>query len=500
MKSFIAALLIFISPGLALAEQPAKCPLTVGPETTLNGAALYLDSIFANTLACLQLAASTPEAKNSDWKGIKRYLNQPAFHLPGVYFFVLPDGNYYTAARDYTNLNLSDRGYFQALFAGNPVKGFPVYGRSSGEKSAVTAVPIVVGGKVTGALGASIFLEDLHAALNREFALPQNYTWFVLNSVGNTMLDRDSDFIFMNALTQGSDSLRAAVSSALKSESGAMQYELGGVIRQAHYRKLPSMDWWMILARTEGEIKIPERLNLSLKSFVPDVQNRLNQIDAALARLIEQSKVNVEKENEIRKLLTTIISENPVLVNAGFVDMKGLLRQLEPGDYKNFENADISAQKQVVAILKKPRPILSGGFTAVEGFLAVDISHPLYDQNGDFAGSVSALIRPELLIDSLLKSRAIPAGYELWIMQTDGMILYDLDREEIGKMLFDDPVYAEFQSLLALGREIVSTSAGEGEYIFLAPGSNEKVIKDAVWETVRLHDREWRVVLAYRPY
>jgi len=85
-------------------------------------------------------------------------------------------------------------------------------------------------------------------------------------------------------------------------------------------------------------------------------------------------------------------------------------------------------------------------------------------------------------------------------MQPDGMIIYDQDKAEIGKMLFSDPIYAGYGNLLNLGKRIAASPAGEGSYVFLAPALKDKVIKNAVWQTIRLHDREWRVVLAYRPY
>jgi hypothetical protein len=113
---------------------------------------------------------------------------------------------------------------------------------------------------------------------------------------------------------------------------------------------------------------------------------------------------------------------------------------------------------------------------------------------------LSAFIRPELLIDPLLEASVVPAGYELWIMQPDGLIIFDQDKDEIGRMLFSDPMYTNYVGLLNLGRRIASDPAGKGSYIFLAAGSKEKVIKNVVWQTVGLHGREWRVVLAYRPY
>lgn len=500
MKTIVILLLTFLLAGSAWAGKPAKTPQTAGPESTLNVAAHYLDSIVSNTQASLELIASTPEARNGDWEGIKPYLKQLEAGLPGVYFYVLPDGNYYSVALDYTKLNLSNRPYFKSLFAGNPVRGFPIYSRSSGKKSALVAVPIMTKGKVTGALGASIFLDELHARLNREFALPQHYTWFVVDSEGKVMLDDSFDFIFMNALTQGSKSLSQAVSEALKSESGTMQYELES-IRRGRYKKLPDMEWWMFLAKVEGEMTPPPpQLKLSLDRFVPDLQKRLDHIDGSLAALIKKSNVDVKKEQTIRKLLHAVLDENPDVVEASFVTTKGILRYIEPRDYKNFEDTDISTQEHVKSMTKNHSPLLSSGFMAVEHFLAVVISRPLYDEKDRFAGAVNLLIRPELLIDPMLKKTHIPKDYELWIMQPDGMIVYDQDRVEIGKMLFDDPLYAGYGNLLELGKKIAAAPTGQGSYIYLAPGSKEKVIKDAIWQTVSLHGREWRVVLSYRPY
>jgi len=500
MKKIITALFVFILAGSAWAAEAAQNPKTAVPKTTLNAASHYLDAVLMNTLASLELIASTPEARSGDWKGIKRYLKQLEEVTPGVYFYVLPDGNYYSLALDYTNLNLSNRGYFSSLFSGNRVMGFPIYSRSSGKKSALMAAPIVTDGKVTGALGASVFLDDLHEKLNREFAMPEEYTWFVLNSDGLMMLDNDSDFIFMNALSQGSRSLGDAVSQALKSESGPVQYMLESP-RHGNYQKLPNMEWWMFLAKVEGTKAVtPPKLKLSLDRFVPDLQNRLNRIDGSLAALIEKSRVDVRKESEIRGLLNALLDENPDIIEATYVDTKGHMRMVEPREYKNFENTDISSQEHIKAMLKKPAPLLSGGFTAVENFTAVVIARPLYDSKKAFAGSVDLLIRPELLVDSLIKKTAIPDDYELWIMQPDGMLIYDQDKGEIGRMLFSDAIYASYENLLKLSRKIASAPAGQGSYIYLAPESDEKAIKEAIWQSVGLHNREWRVVLAYRPY
>jgi hypothetical protein len=216
--------------------------------------------------------------------------------------------------------------------------------------------------------------------------------------------------------------------------------------------------------------------------------------------MIERSRVNVASESEIRKLLADIFEANTNVVDAAFIDAKGVMRYIAPREYRNLENVDVSSQEHVAAMHKNPMPVLSGGFMAVENFLAVTVAHPVFDQDKRFAGAVSILLRPDLLIDRLLEQTKIPTHYELWIMQPDGLIVYDQDKAEIGRMLFSDPVYAGYGNLLELGKRIATSPVGEGSYVFLAPALKDEVIKNAVWQTIRLHDREWRVVLAYRPY
>ncbi len=110
------------------------------------------------------------------------------------------------------------------------------------------------------------------------------------------------------------------------------------------------------------------------------------------------------------------------------------------------------------------------------------------------------LIRPEHLIEPLLRKSKVSEDYELWTMQTDGMIVYDQDTDEIGRMLFTDPAYAGYKSLPALGRKIAANREGKGNYVYLAPGSDKKVIKEVLWETIALYGCEWRIVLGFRPF
>lgn len=501
MKSIASILVALLLSFPVLAETPVDQTQRVDPEARLDVAVTFLDRVLENTVASLNRIAAAPEAQHGNWAGIKPQLEMLKVQRPGAYFYIKPSGDYYTVARDFTNLNLGNRPYFGALFSGSTVRGYPVYSRSTGKKSAVVAVPVVTDGHVSGAIGVSIFLEPLKTKLERTLALPANYTWFVLNAKGDTMLHKDSDHIFMNALTQGSPSLHDAAAQALQHDSGTFRYSLERP-RDGYYKKLPHLPWRMVVAKIEGPLKPAQpKLTLSLERFVPELQHELDRIDDSVAQQLEKSSLDVTDEHKIRDLLRAIYDSNQNIIDSGFVDTKGILRYLEPEDYKNFENSDISSQAHIIAMRKSPRPLVSGGFLSAEHFLSTVIARPVYDGNGRFSGAVTVLIRPEIFIDTLLKKSEIPDDYELWVMQPeDGMIIYDQDKNEIGRLLFDDPMYTGYGTLLELGRKIAAAPSGEGSYVYLAPEEDKKVIKRAVWRSVRLHNRQWRVVLAYRPY
>lgn len=464
----------------------------------LGTACAELERQCGETLAGLRSIAAGSVAQRGNWEELKPQLEELNARIPGAYFYALPDGNYYSIALDYTNLNISDREYFPGLIAGDEVHGWPLYSRSSGKKSALFAVPITSDGKTTGALGASLFLDDLSASLTRSAAIPADFTWFVVDREGKTILDREPEYIFMNALADGGESLAAAIRTVIGNDRGEVSYEIGGINREASYQKLILPDWWMVMAHREiPELRMPDKMDLSLNHFVPLLQRTLQGIDSYLASSLKLCQIDWGKKSEIRAELRRYLADQPLVFEAAFVDARGILQTIEPRDYKNFEGTDISGQSHVREMLARRTPVFSGGFMTVEGYLAVNISHPVFNPKGEFVGSMNLLVRPELLVSSLTKDIHVLENYELWIMQDDGYVVYDQDKEELGKNVLTDPMYKEYGTLLELAKRISSDKRGQGQYVYMLAGHKQKGVKTAAWDTVQLHGRDWRVVITH---
>lgn len=487
MRSFYCVLigLILLSTGLF-----AKAP------TTAEKAALYLDKLGKDVLTDLQKIAMSPEAQKGDWQGIKPQLSKLNDKLPAVYFWVLPDGNYYSVEKDFTNLNLSNRPYFKPLFSGKDIWGEPIYSRSTGKKSAVFATPIRSKGKINGALGASIFLDELHSRLNKTFAFPKDYTWFAINSEGLNMLDMEAEYIFMDLKTEFTPSVQQAVSTILKNKKGEVEYQIGNVKRQASFHKIPKLNWWMVVAKRESA-NLPEndKMQLSLERFVPVLQSSLDTMYQNTLTALQTANPDWSDESSIRTFLNEQLNRFPAVVEVAFIAKPGILKYIEPPEYKNLEGTDISNQEHIIRFFAEPKNSFSECFPSVEGYQAAVISYPVYNSQKELQGALHLLIRPELLIQALIKDMALPEGYELCILQNDGTTVYDADAEEVGKNLFTDPIYAGYENLHALGRKVVASPQGSGDFVYQAVGHVGKISKTAVWDMVSLLGTQWKVVI-----
>ena len=246
-------------------------------------------------------------------------------------------------------------------------------------------------------------------------------------------------------------------------------------------------------AKPEVEEPIPE-----VSVLAQDLLANMIQIDTAIATHIEAWEGKITSQEDIRVLLAEAQKAHPAVLTSCYVDTKGILKYLEPAAYKDSEGADISKQAHTIAMLQNPTPMISTAFKAVEGFATVAMGRPLYDAKEKFAGSLVLTIDTSRLPQAVLQKNEVASGYELWAMEPDGMIVCDHDKDEIGLNLFTDPMYLEHESLQNFGKLVIASPKGEGEYRFKAAGSEEVVTKKAYWDTINIHGRDWRVVLAQK--
>ena len=198
---------------------------------------------------------------------------------------------------------------------------------------------------------------------------------------------------------------------------------------------------------------------------------------------------------EAKNALQALYEKNEHAFDCATVDLKGIIVNVAPAKFSSILGADISSQEQIVRMLATQKPLVSYAIDTVEGFVGFDLEYPVFSKDGDFIGSVSILTEPDFF-DIIISQKVTNFPVEIWMMQKDGRIIYDVNKEEIGKNLFTDPLYAKYPSLLKVAREMALRSRGSSRYEFLDKKMDKTVMKNIIWTTILMHGTEFRLALA----
>jgi hypothetical protein len=202
----------------------------------------------------LVVLSMTEEMKSADWermRGIMRAYQDSG--LPGIIWFVLPDGNYYTPEKGPVGKRLNERKYFPGLMSGRRMIGDLVFSRSTGKKSVIVTVPVMRDGEVVGGLGASVFLDDLSNRIDAAVSLPENLFFYAIAPDGTTTLHENAQLNFKDPRQQGIESLKLAADRMLSTPEGEVSYEFGGTSRHAIYRTSSLMGWKFAVGIKTGD-------------------------------------------------------------------------------------------------------------------------------------------------------------------------------------------------------------------------------------------------------
>lgn len=235
----------------------------------------------------------------------------------------------------------------------------------------------------------------------------------------------------------------------------------------------------------------------ALLALQKSVASLFDTIDDNMSKAAKKLSKTTFDDPEARIILLGLCGAHPYAVDCALVDTKGRMVTVEPAKYKKWEGADISKQEQVILLHKTKNPVSSKVFRSVEGLDAIDIEYPVFSPGNDLIGSVSMLIKPEEFLFKAFDSIG-PAlkgqTREIWVMQSDGLILFDPGIEDIGRMLLNENVPKAPHELFPVGKRIVQQKEGSALYRYVKKGISEPSKKQASWVTVSLYGTEWRLI------
>jgi len=233
-----------------------------------------------------------------------------------------------------------------------------------------------------------------------------------------------------------------------------------------------------------------------LRKVKADVTTTLTGIDKDLAEAAKKLAIIDLKSSDARNILLGVCKDRPYVVDCAIIDLNGSLSVVEPAMYKDYEGKDVSSQEQVKEALLTKKPLVSKVFNSLEGANRVDFEYPIVNDKGVMLGTVSLLVSQDILLKDIIAPLAQDKSFSIWVMQTDGVILYDPDPNQINKNIFSNPMFESFKDLVSFSKTMAETPSGIGSYNFYKKGLTDTTVvkKDAVWNTVGLYDTQWRIV------
>jgi len=240
------------------------------------------------------------------------------------------------------------------------------------------------------------------------------------------------------------------------------------------------------------ELKSPAVLEEAAVKTAKTFDKLIIQMRTASMRISVLHKVK-DKEG-IRETVADIARSNPQVLDFSLIGIDGKMIIVEPEAYHKFEGSDVSSQEQVKRALSG-KSVISKMFLSVEGVQSLDLEIPVLNEKNEVIGTLSALICPGKFFGDIISPMIKDSNVEIWMMDMDGRILYDVDKEEIGLNLFSDNLYQPYKSLLEAGRRMISgKEKGHISYDFLETGLKKPVTKSAFWRKMDVLGEKWVVV------
>jgi hypothetical protein len=193
-----------------------------------------------------------------------------------------------------------------------------------------------------------------------------------------------------------------------------------------------------------------------------------------------------------------ILSDNlmhyPWAVSSLVISQEGIVMTAVPGNYAGIVGTNLSWQPQFQKANTVRGAVVSGVFPMAEGFNGVSQSYPVFSSSGEYLGYTDITYEPDVFLGRYIEKATNGTAYDVWVAQTDGTEIYDTTKEEIGKNILSDSVYADPDLQEVLNR-IVREPSGTATYKFWDRDWNRNITKIAVWDTAGIDGAEWRVVV-----
>lgn len=232
-----------------------------------------------------------------------------------------------------------------------------------------------------------------------------------------------------------------------------------------------------------------------------DIQTQINEVfinytdtlQVAAIRINQERKNNLSNNNTVKMLQEGL----PHVKLASTLDLQGVRMVSFPENYLLDAKVD-TAIKDAGLIMDKVKlgmPIIGGMQRNAIGCNIIEYVMPVMENDSIVTGAVSIQFAVTEMLERIVAKEIAGLTVNVWIIQTDGLILYDTNSSEIGLNVLRDDPFIQFPSLTQCARRIISNETGTGSYVYKTKAMKEARRKSTQWDSINVGGRQWRIIL-----
>jgi len=245
-----------------------------------------------------------------------------------------------------------------------------------------------------------------------------------------------------------------------------------------------------------GANQILVDMTATLTEAQASITEELNRIGQSLVYASKQLSNTGLTGSQADAVLAVLAANSSFIINAATQNLQNTIVAAAPQNWSYIEGRNVGEQTYLNPNpYGEVAPVMSPVVAVQSDTMANIVSAPVFDSQKQLVGAVSVIFNPQTLITSTSAQILEDKPYELIVMQTDGLMVYDSDPEQQWRNMFTDIAYQDFPELLALGRRVVAAPSGYGTYSFNLIGSSEVAHKECYWTTVYAFGQQWRLAL-----
>jgi hypothetical protein len=222
------------------------------------------------------------------------------------------------------------------------------------------------------------------------------------------------------------------------------------------------------------------------------IQYAIDSLNGVLASAAGSLAGMAADPDAIRARLKKVCSGSLLTKEVAFINPEGKKQIMEPKSLREFEGTIMNQEPDVKEAMQSGKPVFSGLFNAPEGFQAVGDMHPVVS-GSTVLGAIESTFSAYDLIHRV-RITLVTSPDEIWVMDQDGTVIYQLDPLTAGKNVFKDDSFAKFQNFQTACKTIAGAESGEVFYSYYATGTTHPTDKTAFWKTIRMHDKSWKII------